>query len=157
MSRKRELTPELYDYLFQVTVRHSGIESIWLVGSRANGTATETSDWDFIVFGSTKILENLKDDEILHRPDVDFLVVLDDGNSFERPWGRRKRGSLASWKWVKNNDSSATYVGTKWFPDQEQVAKGRDMGDWRSFKLRATRIWPSHITHMRPPSVNRHD
>jgi predicted nucleotidyltransferase len=142
MSITPILSPEIDEYISQVAERYGGIESVWLVGSRANGRASEESDWDFIVFGGTELFNSLKSDESVHRENVDFLIVEDDGDSFSRPWGRRKRGSLSSWKWTTINDHEATYIGTKWIPDEEQVAKGRDMGDLRSFKLQAIRVRP---------------
>lgn len=35
------------------------ITEIWLIGSRAAGTAKDDSDWDFLVFGDAMCLEEL--------------------------------------------------------------------------------------------------
>jgi hypothetical protein len=142
MYENRHLTRELADYLSVVNERHNGIVSIWLVGSRVNGTASHLSDWDFVVFGDTTLLKALQRDEVVHRDNVDFLVVLNDGDTFEQPWGRQKRGSLSGWKWVQIDESSATYVGTKSFPDEEQIANGCDVSELRLINLRAVRVWP---------------
>jgi predicted nucleotidyltransferase len=37
-------------YVAELTATYPGIREVWLLGSRANGTATEASDWDYLVF-----------------------------------------------------------------------------------------------------------
>ena len=136
------LSSEIRNYILDLVKRHPTVETIWLIGSRANGAESLQSDWDFVVFRGDPLFENLAEDNSAHRTDVDLLVVLDDGDSLQRPWGRRKRGSLADWKWIQKTDDVASYVGAKWFPDEEQVAKGRDMGEVQHTKLNALRVWP---------------
>lgn len=94
-----------------------GLET-WLIGSRANGVAKVTSDWDFIVFGSEDLIERLS-----HEPtpeNIDLLIVFD-GNNFRSPWPRAsdgifKGGDLARWKWKRESRSTASYESTK-LPD----------------------------------------
>ena len=95
----------------------SGYE-VWLIGSRANGTARENSDWDLLVFGSADLLARLEGQSMVE--DVDVLVVVD-RDRLQSPWKRTtdgvvKSGSLAGWKWTRKSEREATYEGTKW-PD----------------------------------------
>jgi hypothetical protein len=91
---------------------------VWLIGSRANPTNEQPNDWDFVVFGSAKLLEQLRSAKPI--PDLDLLIVVD-GENFEGPWPRAtdgviKHGSLTTWKWTQTGSDSATYKGTK-LPD----------------------------------------
>lgn len=118
---------------------------VWLLGSRANNSATATSDWDFLIFveeGAREIIERLRH---FHREDVDLLVV--DGDSFERAWGSPpKTGSLSSWKWVRQGPLTATYESLKWVPDEDIDDLPSDiamnLGRMRAFQLNANRVWP---------------
>jgi hypothetical protein len=92
---------------------------VWLIGSRANDTAHETSDWDLLVFGNEALIGELADQRPIEN--VDVLVVYD-GNNFCSPWndkkeGIAKAGSLADWDWQEQSDTKATYKGTKWPQD----------------------------------------
>ena len=77
---------EIATFLNEVISTCPAVTSIWLIGSRANRTATEASDWDFIAFGSEDAYTCLRESTSLHRPDTDFLVVVD-GDSFRNAWG----------------------------------------------------------------------
>lgn len=100
---------------------------IWLIGSRANGTETTTSDWDLLVFGDEALLKELES-----RPEVggaDVLVVFD-GDGFRSPWSRTddgvmKTGTLSGWKWHFVSDAEATYEGTKWPNDWGSIKRAR--------------------------------
>jgi hypothetical protein len=90
--------------------------SVWLIGSQANGTSNEASDWDLLVFGNERLLECLAVQEPIEN--IDLLVVYD-GDAFCSPWnqtmeGFTKWGSLSGWKWREVSDAEATYSGTKW-------------------------------------------
>ena len=65
--------------------------SIWLIGSQANGRATEQSDSDLLIFGSSFLIEELQRD-IPAPLNIDALVVYN-GNDYCDPW-KNKRGSL---------------------------------------------------------------
>lgn len=89
---------------------------VWLIGSRANRTATSKSDWDFVIFGDKELLQELA--LLPQIQNVDVLVIFD-GDNFRSPWpkapnGEIKSGSLSRWKWVTLSETSATYEGTKW-------------------------------------------
>src|SRR5690606_27323950 len=104
-----------------------------------NGTATEISDWDFVVFGSVAVLAALRDQPELARDNVDLLVVSGDG-TLSDPW-KEKSGSLTHWHWNRISDAEASYKGTKWVPDAEALEQGIDtIGDLESRSLHAIRI-----------------
>jgi predicted nucleotidyltransferase len=106
-------------YVASVAAECSGIRSIWLIGSRVDGNATATSDWDLLAFGSTEALECLRRSPELHRSDVDFLVVTD-GNTFRNAWGNReKTGSFSLWEWKAKSDVEAEYTSAKAVPGEK--------------------------------------
>jgi predicted nucleotidyltransferase len=109
---------DLISYLLGISME------VWLIGSRANETYKASSDWDFLVFGNKMLLNEISKIPIIKG--VDVLVVID-GNEFERPWclsdGTSKSGSLISWDWKKLSDSEATYKGTKWPADRGSIKK----------------------------------
>jgi hypothetical protein len=114
--------------------------SIWLIGSRANGRATERSDTDFIVFGSQKLINEVK--SRLMQPElVDCLIVYDNDN-YQDPW-QEKRGSLTNLKWHQIDNFTAIYTGFKWIPDEEKTLEfDTNMGSTIHLRERALRVWP---------------
>ena len=100
-------------YIAELTAAYPGISSVWLFGSRANGTDRANSDWDLLVFANQSVLSQLRADTKFHKESVDLLVVYD-GNNFENAWGSRKKtGDLKAWLWHSINETHATYDGTK--------------------------------------------
>ena len=94
---------------------------IWLIGSRANGTAKETSDWDFVVFGGREVLAALQREARV--ASLDLLVVVDD-DTYIGPWprvedGEPKTGNWKLWKWQKLSEDQATYEATKWADEDD--------------------------------------
>ena len=123
------------EFLNRLCSECEGISSIWLVGSRANGTFRDDSDWDYIVFADQSFLEYLKGREDLHVQNVDFLVVFD-GNKFQNAWGlKEKTGSLSSWQWRQTTGERAEYMEAKWEGDDEN-------GDVVCTNKNAIRVWP---------------
>jgi hypothetical protein len=102
-------------FIDTLTRSYPAITEIWLIGSRANGTARSQSDWDYVVFADQTTLNAIRNNQNLADPLVDMMVVYD-GNNFEKPWmdgDRIKKGSLLGWKWTQASDNSATYRATK--------------------------------------------
>lgn len=120
------LAEDITKYVHGLKLSFPSITNVWLLGSRANGTARDNSDWDFLVFSSTEIYEEVKNNTAFHREDVDLLLVGEDGE-FSKPFGQPKGGSLTKWKWIQVSDVLSHYEGCKWFPDEEAAAEG--MGD----------------------------
>jgi hypothetical protein len=116
------LSEELGTYLDELRVAYPAIEEIWLIGSRANNGVHAGSDWDFVAFADEETCQQIEVETRWHRADVDLLVVID-GDSFKRAWGKPKSGSLKEWSWKQNGPTSATYIGTKWSDDDEAWAE----------------------------------
>lgn len=118
------MNPELLEFVAELSDRFDcRILSIWLFGSRANGNAKALSDWDLLVFSDRAVLEELRKDEHLHRGSADLLVVYD-GDNFEKPWGETKSGSLSQWKWQQLSPTSAQYESIKFYPDEPDSTSG---------------------------------
>ncbi|MBK1683120.1 nucleotidyltransferase domain-containing protein [Rhodoferax fermentans] len=125
---------EIMPFLRQVLEVGHDISSIWLFGSRANGTDTEKSDWDFIAFGSEGTLERLQSATNLHRQDIDFMVVTN-GIDFRNAWGPRlKSGSLKTWEWKILSEDLCEYM-------QSKEKAGHDF-DVECTTKKAIRVWP---------------
>ncbi len=124
-------------YLKQVVAVCPEIKAIWLFGSRANGTATSSSDWDFLAFGDDATYERLHLATELHRENVDFMVMTNE-DDFQNVWGSlEKIGSLTVWEWSKTSDLSGQYMQTKKKP-------GSDFDSICTIK-KAIRVWPPAI------------
>jgi hypothetical protein len=101
-------------YIARVAATAVDCREIWLIGSRASGTANPDSDWDLLVFGGPESYARLRAANELHRGDVDCLVVVD-GDEFQSAWGSRlKSGTLSKWRWDRTGSSEAHYIEAKW-------------------------------------------
>jgi predicted nucleotidyltransferase len=125
-------------YVRKVAADHRNVAEMWLLGSRANGTAIATSDWDILAFADESTLDALRKDYELHRPEVDLLVVKSPDGRFEKPWGRKKSGSLEKWQWNRLSATEATYRSTKFVPDPGETHHG----DFHERINKAIRLWP---------------
>lgn len=117
------------------------INEIWLIGSRAADTATEESDWDFLVFADSACMDKLAQHTGLSLPNVDFLVLYD-GDHFEEPWGDDpKKKSLSDFKWNKIADDKASYTQRKFVRDSGQDPNATaTLGDYVYSEVNAVRI-----------------
>ena len=106
------LTSEINELLDALVQDVQGIESIWLIGSRANGTAKPESDWDFFIFGDCSVFEQIKSNPELNLYNIDLLVVAGDGE-FENPYASDKSGNLSDWSWQLKSLKTATYQSSK--------------------------------------------
>jgi len=143
------LEKEIEDYIIKLTGQHSSIESIWLFGSRINGTYRPDSDWDLLVFGTHETLDELSQSDEFKQNNIDLLIVYN-GNDFKSPWPsepgskKQKSGSLSEWGWRKLNHQIAFYNGTKEIEGNEGDMKlcvetmlltaNRVFPDWRTKK-----------------------
>lgn len=55
-----KISNKVYKYLRRLTEKYPKIESIWLLGSRANNNFKDNSDWDFWVFTNKRLFNLLK-------------------------------------------------------------------------------------------------
>jgi predicted nucleotidyltransferase len=128
---------EIRTFLERVAAITPGLNSIWLIGSRANGTATESSDWDFVAFGTEATLDFLREATLLHREKIDFLVVTN-GEDFRAAWGEvDKSGSLSEWKWEVLSEGKSEYMQSK---SIEREGGSRVVVT----QCPAIRVWPRH-------------
>ena len=131
------MTPEITSFIAEIAATCPELRSIWLIGSRANGTATSKSDWDFIAFGSEAAHECLQASTQIHRRRTDFLVVTN-GDDFRNAWGRKKKGgSLCEWEWKAVSDTLSEYTEAKWI-------EGEDSAGVKLTRRKAIRLWPSN-------------
>jgi hypothetical protein len=72
-------------YVAELVAAYPSIREVWLYGSRANGTAGEKSDWDYLAFADVQTLNGLRADTRFHHGDVDLMIVTDDSH-WEKPW-----------------------------------------------------------------------
>ncbi|MCC2605648.1 nucleotidyltransferase domain-containing protein [Planctobacterium marinum] len=80
------------------------IKSIWFIGSRANGTAHEHSDWDFICFLNTHIQVREARAE-----NVDIIQVGKDGKYLLEGQPESSSGDFKQWQWHQQTNETATY------------------------------------------------
>ena len=132
------LTDEIQRYVIDLCSRFSEVRAVWLIGSRAIGTARDTSDWDLLVFGSRAVLRELRANEDFRRPEVDLLVIYDSDN-FERPWAdTRGGGSLSGWNWMPVSETKAAYRAAK----PVYASDGTEEFNVQITQGEAIRIWP---------------
>lgn len=140
--RDRVLTSiEAAAYVAELVAAYPSIREVWLYGSRANGTAREKSDWDYLAFADAATLAALRRETRFDREGIDLMVVTD-GVRFEQPWidpGGKKEGTLApefgGMHWRKMSATEARYQATK------PPAPGSSYGT-RVFAQRAARVHP---------------
>ena len=127
---------EFSSYVKAIAASTPCVQSIWLFGSRANGTSTTSSDYDILVFGNPLTFGTLRFNTELHRSNVDLLVVTD-GNLFSNAWGAKvKSGSLLRWEWKTTSEMQSCYVEHKWVENKESA-------DILSACRHAIKVWPA--------------
>lgn len=109
------LLPEVaLGLLAQLTTLHPPPQSIWLIGSRANGRHHAKSDTDLLVFADALFASTAR--SALPAPcNIDVLVT-HDGDNFSDVW-QQKTGSLRSWRWAVRDATTASYLGLKFLRD----------------------------------------
>jgi len=107
------------DYIDRLVRAYPSISEVWLIGSRANGRARDTSDWDYMVFADEDLVPSLRADTSFTAPNIDLLIVNPDRVRFRKPWpepeGHHKRGWLDEsengWRWTTTSQGRAHYRG----------------------------------------------
>ena len=56
-------------YVNKIATAHRNVAEVWLLGSRANGTAIASSDWDLFAFADEATFDALVKNHELHHPD----------------------------------------------------------------------------------------
>lgn len=114
-----EIPLDIQDFLDTLRSALPEIETIWLIGSRANPTSRPPRDWDFLIFTKPICLAKVEALSHYRQDNIDVLVVRDEGD-FEELWfvpsperQKPKRGSLTDWEWQVVSSTEACYVGAK--------------------------------------------
>lgn len=123
--------------VFHELSHDGGVWSVWLIGSRANGSATEASDWDLLVFQTCDPTPTEA-----RLPNVDVLCVgpsgriLLEGKSAEYAFG------LADLEWTETSEGVARYRGKRFVEYSEGQAVDSDAPRFDRPFLCAKRLWP---------------
>ena len=113
------------------------ITSVWLIGSRANDTPKEASDWDLLAFRTHD-----PSPTNARRPGVDVLSVgpseqiLLEGKSEEYAF------SLSDLEWTETSERTASYRGKHFVKYPEGQAIDADAPRFHRVHLCAKRLWP---------------
>lgn len=132
-----EVQPELEQYIKDLTGTYLNIQSIWLFGSRANGSATDNSDWDLLVFANNQVYQALQENTAFHNSNFDVLIVIESAGTFKKPWGRKKAGSLMSLEWKQHTNDTASYLSIKFIPDPHES----HFGEFQEERLKALKLF----------------
>ena len=115
-----------------------GISAIWLIGSRANGTARPTSDYDLVVFTDRGLFESMRTHGSVRNQEIDLFIVFGSNGDFETPWGEKK-GNLKDWEWSQESPGTANYRSVKFMPDKP----GSKTGVIKTERLKAKKLYPA--------------
>lgn len=108
-SRQIQLPEELGMYVDALRKQYPSIDEVWMLGARVNDEHTRGSEWDLLVFGDRAALSAIRAEPSLHRSDLNLMIVID-GDRFERAWGGRDQGRLSALEWRVEDLHSATYL-----------------------------------------------
>jgi hypothetical protein len=111
-----------------VDLSGNALREIWLIGSRANGTYGDSSDYDLVLIGSDELYTVLHAHPELSDPAFDVFAG-PDVSTLVAPWSDK---GMCDLEWVPTSNEAATYVGrTKW---------DHNRGSQR-VRLHAHRVW----------------
>ena len=94
--------------------REPATTAVWLLGSRANGTATTKSDWDVLVFSAEETTPVASRYEGL-----DVLRVGSEGNALLEGKSEDLIQPFSRFKWSRTGDREASYMGQRFRTDTE--------------------------------------
>lgn len=95
-------------YVDRLRKRFDSIDEVWLIGAHANDTGSRDSEWELLIFADEAVLDALKSEAQWQRSDVSLLIVVD-GEHFEKVGDDAGRRNLASIDWHLQDPQSATY------------------------------------------------
>lgn len=113
------------------------VRSVWLIGSRANDTATEASDWDLLVFQTHDPTPTAA-----RQLNVDVLCVGPSGKILLEGQTEEYSFSLSTLEWAEVSDGVACYRGKSFVEYPEGQAVDADAPRFHRPSLRAKRLWP---------------
>lgn len=116
-------------------------ESLWLFGSRANGTNRTDSDWDLLLFSNDDGFQKINQAKSLRRENIDLLVAVNE--NWLSPWAddktKQKELSAAVLNWEIVGIGRACYLGRPKYKNlQEWWKESNSPQD----TLCAYQIWP---------------
>jgi len=112
------------------------IGPVWSIGHQPGEDENECGGLRLLAFGSDAVLERLRRSDRLHRPDIEFLVVVD-GDRFVAAWGEALwSGSLSRWAWRQTGPREAHYDESRW------VHPNVESGMVVRVRRRAVLVWP---------------
>lgn len=97
--------PEQVVEVLNRLIKEKETDSIWLVGSRANGTEHTDSDWDFIVFVSNQLSERTA-----RHSQVDIIRVDRSGNYLLEGQPMELSGQFKTWQWRQIEPGRSVYT-----------------------------------------------
>lgn len=111
---------------------------VWLIGSRANGTATDESDWDLLVFTDEDprpvAARRLK-------IKIDILRVGPSGRALLEGKPEELRFDFADFSWSPVSGECASYIGKKPNGYVELQARDTDTPRFQRLNLKARLLW----------------
>lgn len=74
-------------YIERLVNAYPSIREVWLLGSRAHGSARPDSDWDYLVFcDDARDFNNLHQDKQFDVPNIDLLLMCPGLDEATKPW-----------------------------------------------------------------------
>src|ERR1043165_8950463 len=127
--------PSCASFIRSVLASCLDISAVWSIGHEPHDE-DESRELRLLAFGNDGVLQRLRRCDPLHRPDIEFLVVVD-GDRFVTAWGPAIwTGSLARWAWRQTSPREAFYDESRW------VQPGADAGTVVRVRRRAVLVWP---------------
>lgn len=125
--------PDFVETIVSDISKDKATVSIWLVGSRANGYESESSDWDILYFSNDEPTPKRRRHELVDSIHVGPLNIgRVDGNDIEFPF--------SNWEWDELDKDQATYVGRK-FIDYPCGVRDANNPVYEQRKFRAFCLW----------------
>lgn len=128
-----EFPPEVQAVIDQLK-SESCADSLWFVGSRANGNSRLDSDWDFICFRNSTVEEQEARSEL-----VDIVQVGNDGQYLLEGQHCNLTGQFKNWQWREIDQQHAQYK-SRVMPKTE-VGSGFDLSDVKIVTNNAYKVW----------------
>ena len=101
------------------------ISEVWSIDHEPDESCPGLDHIRLLAFADPATLARLRRSQYLHRPDVEFLVVVD-GDTFASAWGPGNlAGSLARWAWRQTSAREAYYDESRWSGNDGAVMRVR--------------------------------
>lgn len=109
-------------------------DSVWFIGSRANGSFHPDSDWDFICFRNSTVEVQDARSEF-----VDIVQVGNDGRYLLEGQSFNMAGQFSNWQWREIDSQHAQYKSRV----TPEIMSGTafDLSDVRLVTHNAYRVW----------------